>query len=452
MNQEMVRRDFLKQTVGVGLGALALGGIGACRSQGGGETAVSFAAKGRPQDVIKVGYVGIGNQGSGHVRNLLGIEGAQITAVCDIRSARTDWASKQITEAGFDAPAVYGRDEHDYVRMCENEDLDLVYNAAPWRYHTPICLSAMRNGKHAASEVNISQTLEESWELVETAEKTQRHCAVMENCCYDRTEMMIMNMVRAGLFGEVMHGECGYLHDLRGLKFSKTAYQGMWRIQHSLNRNGNLYPTHGIGPMAWCMDIHRGDAFDTLVSMSTKSLGLPAYAKKHHPEWADRTFALGDVNISLIKTKLGKTIICKHDTNLPRPYSRDFMVQGVKGVVRKYPDQRIHIEGRTKGHGWDKLEAYQAEFEHPVWKRLQEKAQGAGHGGMDYIEDYRLVQALRQGIAPDINVYDSAAWCAVTPLSEKSVALGGQPVSFPDFTRGAWKLPRVLGIFEHSEI
>ena len=194
------------------------------------------------------------------------------------------------------------------------------------------------------------------------------------------------------------------------------------------------------------MDIHHGDAFDTLVAMSTKSLGLPAYAKKHHPEWADKTFALGDVCICLIKTKLGKTIICKHDTNLPRPYSRDFLVHGVKGIVRKYPDQRIHIEGRSKGHGWDKLADYYEEFEHPVWKRLREKAKGAGHGGMDYIEDYRLIQALRQGVAPDISVYDSVAWSAVTPLSEHSIARGGQPVSFPDFTRGAWKQPRPLGI------
>ncbi|MFC1761036.1 Gfo/Idh/MocA family protein [Planctomycetota bacterium] len=443
------RREFLQQTMGMGLGALVFGAVGGCGSQVGGRSAsVSFAPKCRPKDLIKIGFVGIGNMGSGHVRNLLGIEGAQVTAVCDIRPERTDWAVKTIIESGFEKPAVYGRDEQDFVRMCETEDLDLVYNAAPWRYHTPICLAAMRNGKHAASEVNIAQTLEECWALVEMAEKTQRHCVMMENCCYDRTEMMIMNMIKAGLFGEIVHGEAGYLHDLRKLKFSPTTYQGMWRIQHSLTRNGNLYPTHGIGPMAWCMDIHHGDAFDTLVAVSTKSLGLPAYALEHHPEWADREFALGDVCICLIKTKLGKTLICKHDTNLPRPYSRDFLVQGVKGIARKYPDQRIHIEGRTKGHGWDKLQDYRDEFEHPVWKRLQEKAQGAGHGGMDYIEDYRLIQALRQGLAPDICVYDSVAWSAVTPLSEKSIAHGGQPVSFPDFTRGAWKLPRVLGVFE----
>ena len=229
MGKSLQRRDFIRQTMGLGLGALAWGGAGGCRSQGGANpAAVSFAAKGRPKDLIKVGFVGIGNMGSGHVKNLLGIEGAQVTAVCDIRPQRTDWAVQKITEAGFAKPAVYGRNDLDFVRMCETEDLDLVYNAAPWRYHTPICLAAMRNGKHAASEVNIAQTLEECWELVETAEKTGRHSVMMENCCYDRTEMVVMNMVRRGLFGEIMHGECGYLHDLRGLKFSPTYYQGMW--------------------------------------------------------------------------------------------------------------------------------------------------------------------------------------------------------------------------------
>jgi predicted dehydrogenase len=318
----------------------------------------------------------------------------------------------------------------------------------------------MENGKHAASEVNIALSVEDCWKLVEVSEKTRKHCVMQENCCYDFTEMVVLNMIRQGLFGEIMHGECGYLHDLRGLKIHPTFYQGMWRAHQSLKRNGNLYPTHGIGPMAWCMDINRGDAFDTLVSMTTKSIGLNEFAdmkyaeakteedKKFYSEWQNRKYALGDVNTTLIKTKLGKTIICKHDTNLPRPYSRDFLVQGSKGLVRKYPTEQIHIEGLTKGHEWEDMNSYSEKYEHPVWKAIREKAEGAGHGGMDFIEDYRLITALRKGISPDIDVYDSVAWSAIIPLSEKSIAEGSMPIKFPDFTRGRWKEPRQLGVSE----
>jgi hypothetical protein len=254
------------------------------------------------------------------------------------------------------------------------------------------------------------------------------------------------------LFGEILHGECGYLHDLRAMKLSPTYYQGMWRLHESLQRDGNLYPTHGIGPMAWCMDINRGDALDYMVSFSSPARGLSLYAQEHYPDtpWARRQYALGDVNTCLIKTKKGRTIICKHDTNLPRPYSRDFLVQGTKGIVRKYPQPQIHIEGRSKKHSWEGLDAYHA-YEHPVWKKLREQAQkavdsGMGHGGMDYIEDYRLIEALRQGIAPDIDVYDSVLWSSIIPLSEQSVAREGEPVKFPDFTRGGWKTKRPLGV------
>jgi len=410
------------------------------------------------KELVKVGFVGIGNMGSGHVNNLLKIPGCQVTAVCDIRPQRVEWAKRRVVEAGFPEPKGYGRNERDFERMCAEEDLDLVYNAAPWRWHTPICMAAMTNGKHAASEVNIALSVKDCWRLVETSERTKKHCVMQENCCYDYTEMVVLNMVQRGLLGEVMHGECGYLHDLRGLKIHPTYYHRMWRIYHSLERNGNLYPTHGIGPMAWCMDINRGDAFDTLVSMSTKAVGLNEFAerkyaeaktekdKRFYSQWRNRKYALGDVNITLIKTKKGKTIICKHDTNLPRPYSRDFMVQGSRGLVRKYPTEKIHIEGLSAGHGWEEMDAYKAQYEHPVWKAIKARAQGAGHGGMDFIEDYRLITALRKGLTPDIDVYDSVAWSAIIPLSQQSIEKGNKPVKFPDFTRGAWAKPRPLGV------
>ncbi len=461
MAEQLTRRGLLRTGAAAGLavmaGGIALPGCMDTQRRSGAASMIGYGPEAK--DVIKVGFVGIGNQGSGHVNNLLKIEGCQITAVCDIRPERVEWAKKRIVDSGFAEPKTYGQGgDLDFEKMCAEEDLDLVYNSAPWRWHAPICMAAMKNGKHAASEVNIALSVEDCWKLVETSEKTRKHCVMQENCCYDYTEMVVLNMVQQGLFGEVMHGECGYLHDLRGLKIHPTVYQGMWRVHQSLKRNGNLYPTHGIGPMAWCMDINRGDAFDTLVSMSTEAVGLNDFAEKKYAEattdkdkefygqWRNRKYALGDVNITLIRTKKGKTIICKHDTNLPRPYSRDFLVQGSKGLVRKYPSEHVYIEGVSPAHTWEASGAYRDKYEHPVWKAIKEKAQGAGHGGMDFIEDYRLITALRKGVTPDIDVYDSVAWSAIIPLSEESIKGGSKPVKFPDFTRGMWEQPRALGV------
>lgn len=462
MANEFTRRDFLRTGTAASLGAAAggmiLSGCTDALARAGSASMIGYNPPAK--DLIKVGFVGIGNQGTGHVRNLLRIEGCQVAAVCDIRPGRVKWAKDAVVKAGQPEPKVYTGGDLEFERMCAEEDLDLVYNAAPWRWHTPICLAAMKNGKHAASEVNIALTVEDCWRLVETSEKTKKHCVMQENCCYNSTEMVTLNMIAQGMFGEIMHGECGYLHDLRGLKIHPTVYQGMWRVYQSIKRDGNLYPTHGIGPMAWCMDINRGDAFDTLVSMTTKSIGLNEYAdrkyaaaksdkdKKFYSEWQNRKYALGDINTTLIKTKKGKTIICKHDTNLPRPYSRAFLVQGSRGLMRMYPAAKVHIEGVSKGHGWEDFAEYKKKYEHPVWKAIREMAKGAGHGGMDFIEDYRLITALRKGITPDIDVYDSVAWSAIIPLSEQSIKNGSAPVKFPDFTRGAWKQSRPLGVSE----
>ena len=450
MENPISRRELLKSGTAAGLGAVMAGSLlsGCAQARRAPGSAVMLDHSTPPKDVIRVGFVGIGNMGSGHIRNLSRIEGCQVAAVCDVRPERTEWATRVLTEAGHPAPRAYTRGPRDFERMCEQEDLDLVYSAAPWQWHAPIALTAMRNDKHAATELNLAMTMEHCWELIETSEATRRHCMMMENCNYDYTEMVVLKMIQAGLFGTLVHGECGYLHDLRGLKFSPTYYHDMWRMQYSLDWDANLYPQHGIGPMAWCMNIHRGDAFDYMVSFSSKSQGLVEYAQEHHPDskWADKEFALGDVNTCLIRTKMGRTIICKHDTNLPRPYSRDFLVQGTKGLVRKYPAQQVHIEGRSPSHRWEELEPYFEQYEHPIWTKLKDDAAGAGHGGMDFIEDYRLIQALRKGIQPDFNVYDSVLWNSIIPLSRKSVAQNGQPVKFPDFTRGAWKAKRPLGV------
>jgi len=367
--------------------------------------------------------------------------------VCDIRPERTDWATKKITEAGQPAPAVYNKGPHDFERLCETEDVDLVYNATPWEFHVPIMLAAMKNGKHTATEVPAAMTVDDCWAMVESAEKHKKHCLLMENCNYDRMEMMVYNIVRQGLFGEILHAEGGYLHDLRAIKFADEG-EGLWRRAWATKLNGNLYPTHGLGPIANCLDINRGDRFDYLVSMSGPSRGLQDWAAEHVPADSPKRqerYVLGDVNASLIKTARGKTILVEHCTNLPRPYSRIHMVQGTKGLFQGYPN-RLYIEGRGKEDQWQEAAAVLNEFEHPLWKEIAAQAQGAGHGGMDYIEDYRLIKCLREGKPTDMNVYDAAALSAVVGLSVQSVAKRSAAVDFPDFTRGRWKTTPPLDI------
>ena len=448
MNRDdLDRREALKLIAG-GLGLAALSGAAA-------HTPAVSAASVEPQpllavppiDPVRIGFVGVGGQGSAHVSNLLKIEGCVITAVGDIVPEKVARIQDQVVAAGFPRPTGYSRGPLDFVRMCETEAVDLIFNATPWEWHVPICLAAMRNGKHTATEVPAAYTLEDCWALVESAEKYQKHCIMMENCNYGRMEMMVFNMVRQGLFGEILHCEGAYLHDLRSIKFSAEG-EGLWRRAHSMKRNGNLYPTHGLGPVANCLDINRGDRFATLVSMSSPSRGLQLYAREHFAEGSPQRqeqYVLGDVNVSLIKTANGRTICVSHNTNLPRPYSRVHIVEGTRGLFQGYPD-RVYIEGRGKSDEWETADTYLAEFDHPLWKQMEEKSRGAGHGGMDFLEDYRLIKCLREGTATDMNVYDAVALSAVTPLSEWSVAHGCRPAEFPDFTRGRWKSWPRLGI------
>jgi hypothetical protein len=436
------RRTFI-QAAGAVVGAAIAGTDITTEAQGDRQAASAQAAQpfaAPPIPEVRIGYVGIGGMGSNHVRNLLRIPGARIAAVCDIVEERTKLAQEWTVKAGQPKPTAYTRGPRDFVRMCETEELDLVYNATPWEWHVPVCLAAMKNGKHAATEVPAAMTLEDCWALVEQAEKYRKHCVMMENCNYDRMEMMVYHMVRKGAFGEILHGEGGYLHDLRSIKFSDRG-EGLWRRAWAMKHDANLYPTHGLGPVANCMDINRGDRFEYLVSMSSPSRGLPLYATEHFPEGSPQRaeqFVLGDVNVSLIKTAKGRTIYVSHDTNLPRPYSRIHLVQGTRGLFQGYPD-RVYVEGRSKEHQWDVAKTFLEEFEHPLWKDLNEKAEGAGHGGMDFIEDYRLIKCLRDGRPTDMTVYDAAALSAVVQLTARSNAKRSAPMDFPDFTRGKWK-------------
>ncbi|MFC1730145.1 Gfo/Idh/MocA family protein [candidate division KSB1 bacterium] len=447
MDKSYSRREFVKLGAAAGLGAVAGAAIVSGCSRELNYPADLIVAG--PVDPVRIGFVGVGLQGSSHVRNFLRIDGVEVKAVCDIVEEKVARIQEWVVEAGQPKPEGYSRGDTDFLRLCEQEDLDLVFTATPWKWHVPVCVAAMENGKHAATEVPAAVTLDECWQMVETSEKTGKYCVMMENCNYNRREMMFLNMVRKGMFGELVHSECGYLHDLRAIKF-ENRNEGLWRRAHSVTRNGNIYPTHGLGPTAQWMDINRGDQFDYLVSVSSVSKGLQLYTQEHfEPDDPRRneSYALGDVNVTLIRTKEGRTITLYHDCNLPRPYSRINLIQGTRGIAQGYPD-RIYIEGRSPSHQWEPLEDYREEFEHPLWSSQGERARGAGHGGMDYIEDYRLIQALRTGTEPDMDVYDAAAISAVCELSERSVANRGRSMDFPDFTRGMWKTRPPLGIVQ----
>lgn len=407
---------------------------------------MDFAAA--PMETVRLGFLGVGGRGTGLLSEFLKIEGVVVKAICDVRAANAENARDRVAAAGQPPPEIYTGDEADFKRLCVHPDLDAVIIATPWEWHTPMAVAAMNAGLHAFIEVPAAITVEECWELVDTAEKTKRHCMMLENCCYGETELMVLNMARQGLFGELLYAEGAYLHDLRGELLS-GAGEGLWRTQHSINRNGNLYPTHGLGPVAQVFGINRGDCFDRLVSMSTAAHGLSLYAREKFgadDPRAKTVYRNGDVNTSLIQTRLGRTLMVKHDTENPYPYDRINLVQGTNGAVRSFPD-RIHIEGRSPSEEWELLDPYRKEFEHPLWARIGEMAKtNGGHGGMDFVMAWRLVHCLRHGLPLDMSVYDAAAWSAVGPLSEWSVAHGSQPIAFPDFTRGAWQTTVPLGV------
>lgn len=446
-NEGSNRREFLQTATAVGLGLAAtdLSGATPLPARPAYRPPDGFTAP--PLERVRVGFVGVGLQGGSHVRNFLQIDGVEVVAICDIDEPRAREVAAWVVEDGRPVPDLYTRGETDYRRLCERDDVDLIFNSTPWRWHVPICVEAMDSDKHTAVEVPAAYRVDDCWRLVETAERTARHCVMMENCCYGYREMMILKMVRAGALGELLHAEGAYIHDLRGIKLSNSN-EGLWRWKHSVERNGNLYPTHGIGPLAQCLDINRGDQFDFLVSMSSNARGLNLYAREHLVADDPRRhvdYRLGDMNSSLIRTKNGRTILLQHDTTTPRPYSRIDLVQGTRGTVTGYPD-RVFLEGRSSGHGWEDLELYKDEFEHPLWSEQRDAAAGARHGGMDFLEDYRLIKCLRLGRAMDMDVYDAAAWSVLTEISERSVAEASRPIAVPDFTRGAWQRNHPLGI------
>jgi predicted dehydrogenase len=402
------------------------------------------AALAQETSTVRIGIVGVGHRGTAHVQTLLDVPGVEIPAICDINEEHLARAVGIVEQAGRKRPAGYSKGVEDYRRLCAREDLDAVLTATPWEWHTPICVAAMKADKYAATEVPAAITVEECWELVETSEKTGKPCMILENSCYNRNVLLVLNMIRLGIFGQLLHAEGGYQHDIR--LGDKVNAQGevQWRGMHAVKRNGNLYPTHPIGPISWWMNINRGDRFTYLVSMSTPSLGINHYVAKHvsptHPN-ATRKFALGDINTTLIKTEKGLTVTLYHDTQTPRPYDLILRVQGTEAIYMMTLD-KIYVDGRSpvqKGKPvWEELEPYYAQYEHPLWERFGHTTGKYPHGPIDYMVVQQFIDAVRAKSQPPIDVYDAATWSVISPLTERSVAARSAAVDFPDFTRGKW--------------
>lgn len=434
------RRDFIKKSTIIGAGIAMAPNL----SYGMTKTAKK----------LKVGMIGVGLRGTNHLNNVLQREDVEVTAICDIDPTRIKLALEYVAKFDKKKPAIFGSNEEDYKNLLALKNVDAVIISTPWLWHARMAKDSMLAGKYTGVEVSAANTMEECWDLVNIHEQTGSHLMILENVNYRRDILAVLNMVKQNVFGELVHFRCGYQHDLRFVKFNdgKTPYgkgvefgekgisESAWRTQHSLLRNADVYPTHGVGPMATMCDVNRGNRFMSLTSHATKGIGLHNYivanGGKDHPN-AKLKFKQGDVITSTIETSNGETIIVTHDCNLPRPYSLGFRVQGANGLWEKDGD-RMYIEGISKPHVWDASKEWLEKYDHPLWKRYGEHAQGAGHGGMDFFVINAFVNSALENIAPPLDVYDAAAWSAITPLSEASIENNGEPQDFPDFTRGMW--------------
>ncbi len=447
------RRDFLRITGLLGTGLA--GGVSGFDAKG--NASLSGSAPSSPNqifnmcgyaapkmDVVRIGFVGLGNRGGAAVPRINHIDGVSINALCDIRPEKAQEAKDSLKGSAHN-PVLYSGKEDEWKRMCERNDIDLVYIATPWTLHANIAVYAMNHGKHVGVEVPSARTLEECWQMVDASEKNKKHCIILENCCYDFFELLTLNMARQGFFGEIVHCEGGYLHDLAPSLFDKNARYDLWRLKENATRNGNLYPTHGLGPLCQIMNINRGDKMEYMTSVSSNDFMLAQMAKEAAAN--DKIFEpfvgsnfRGNFNISSIRTHAGKVIVMQHDVTSPRPYSRMHVISGTKAIAEKYPDPpriAINRDGWVSDADFKKLEE---QYTLPIVTRLGEMAkQIGGHGGMDFLMDWRLIDCLRNGLPMDNDVYNAALWSAIAPLSEWSVAHRSAPIDVPDFTRGGWK-------------
>ena len=412
-------------------------------------------------DTVRVAFIGVGARGSGHLRSLASLEGVEVVAISDLYEDYCIRSSKVASEIGkgerHNNIAQYWGAENKWELMLEEIKPDAVFISTNWNNHAPMAIKSMESGAHAFVEVPIAVSLKDMWKIVDTSERTQKHCMMMENVNYGRDELMYLNMCRKGVIGKLLHAEAAYIHELRFQMSQEERGTGSWRTHHYANGNGNLYPTHGLGPVAQYMNIGRtDDSFKSIVSYSSPARGRELYAKKNYSldhKWNKLNYLNGDINTSIIKTNIGRTVMVQWDETSPRPYTRHNLIQGTKGTLAGFPT-RVAIEGGFEGaskdhHSWiqgDKLEMLYEKYDHPLYKRLNQETKNSGHGGMDGIMRYRIIECLRNGLPLDQNAYEGCFWSAVTPLSGKSISEEGAPQKFPDFTRGNWKTTKQLDI------
>jgi predicted dehydrogenase len=462
------RRNFIKKTslsaVGLAAGAMLPGSIYAqmmtpiaAQYMGG------FAAS--KLETIRAAFIGVGARGGDHLKFFAGLPGTEVVAISDLYEDNVKekllWVKKAAGDKRHQNIAQYWGDENKWKIMLDEVKPDVVFIATNWNNHAPMAIEVMNKGAHAFVEVPIAVTIEEMWNIVDTSEKTKKHCMMLENVNYNRAELMFLNMCRQNVIGDLLHGEAAYIHDLRVQMKEENRGTGSWRTPHYAHRNGNLYPTHGLGPIAQYMNLARQeDNFSSLVSFSTPALGRKLYAEKNFAsdhKWNQLDYKGGDMNTSIIKTSIGRTIMIQWDETSPRPYTRHNLIQGTKGTLAGHDNDvpvRIALDGGVEGatesaHHWatgEGLDKLYEKYDHPLWKRLNKVTKKSGHGGMDGMMIYRIVECLQKGLPLDQNVYEGCFWSAVGPLSERSVASGGTPQTFPDFTRGNWKTTEPLNI------
>ncbi len=451
MSKKIDRKDFIKKigTIGIATAASSMG-ISSTISE------KIPSSKESPKSIVNIGFIGVGLRGQWLLDLASKRNDVNIPAICDIDDSMINRSIRILKNNNKDEPSIYNKGDEDFLNLVKRDDIDGVIIATPWEWHHPMAVAAMKEGKHVGVEVPAAITVEDCWDLINTSEQTKKECMIMENVCYYKNTMAILNMVRKGLFGELLHCQCGYQHDLREVKFNngKQPYGGgvefgekgyseaKWRTQHSIDRNGDLYPTHGVGPISTILNINRGNRFESLSSVATKSRGLNNYivkkGGKDHPN-ANIKFKLGDIVTSIIKCHNGETIVVSHDTNSPRPYSLNFRVQGTNGLWMS-DNNSIYIEDLSPNpHEWEPFESYLEKYNHPLWKKFENDASGAGHGGIDFFIMRAFIESIKRNTKFPIDVYDAVSMSVISPLSEKSIKNGGSLVEFPDFTRGKWK-------------
>ena len=455
MTIEKSRREFLKGSAFMAA-ATAAGCAGTRFGFGEGGSMAGFRTA--PMERIRVGIVGCGGRGTGGAKRFRQFGCVEVTAVCDLKQEQIDRCQRILTEKGRPKAKEFLGPEA-YRALCESGLCDVVYNTTPIDVHLPVARQALESGLHVLTEVEMTPTLEGNWELVELAERHRRHCMMLENCCYGEDELLMFNLERVGVLGDVTHGEAGYIHDCRSLRYpGKPGEDDTWRRAEILNRTrmpGNAYPTHGLGPLAQAMKVNRGDRFDYLVSMSARGAALRAYAEGRFgkdSKYAKERFFATDMNTTLIRTVNGNTIMLQNDEDTPRVYTRMNLLQGTRGVIRTYP-LRIAFGERIEDHfekffSEDKVREVKERYGSRLWRKLGEYAKNQGHGGMDFMMDARWIYCLHEGLPLDIDVYDSATWSVLAGLTEESVNRRSAPVDIPDFTRGGWRTAKPLGILD----